>query len=844
MRLSYLCSLLVICTLCPAGFAQNAASPATTAVPRMIRFAGTHHALDKQPAGPVGATFGIYAQPEGGTPLWTEERNVEFDADGNYAVVLGSATNEGLPVELFGGNEARWLEVQFHLPERLTQPRVLLVSVPYALKASDAETLGGLPPSAFLQAGAPAGVVAAGPVHVAAAETDGPIRTASANVTPATTTGTMNYLAKFTDATNDLGNSDIYDSGGKVSIGGTSTLASMTLIGNVPSGAASGMALYNQGGGGGASVELDFYNTAANGGIPQGEIRAIDDGHYSDHLTFLTKNSGGPNNPVAERLRITSSGSVGIGTTAPVALLEVNGNAQVDGNLTVTGNLLWNSGGVPVIQAPNNGSNNFSAGLNSLPASATGTNDTAVGDTALQSNTAGAGNTAVGYAVLQANTVGNNNTAIGYQALHVNTSGIGNTASGAQALFSNTSGGGNTAAGYQALYTNSTGGGNTATGFQSLYLNTSGTDNTAAGSGALYSNTTGGGNTATGFQALYLNTTGIGNTATGEASLTANTSGYSNTANGVSTLQANTTGFYNTATGGSALASNTTGTKNTAMGAIALQLNTTGFGNTASGQAALQNNTTGFYNTADGVGALQANTTGFYNTAQGYSAMSANTTGTNNVAVGYQALMGVTSGSNNIAIGHLSGNAVTTNSNNIYLGSQGISSDSNTIRIGDPNFQTTVFVAGAYGSTVGSNGVPLVVDSSGQLGTIVSSRRYKEEIRDMGEASSGLLRLRPVTFRYKKALSDGTKPVQYGLIAEEVAEVYPDLVARTADGQIETVKYQVLDSMLLNELQKQNATIAAQRDQIRDQQAQIRELAERLARIEAAMGGDRVVTSR
>ena len=130
----------------------------------------------------------------------------------------------------------------------------------------------------------------------------------------------------------------------------------------------------------------------------------------------------------------------------------------------------------------------------------------------------------------------------------------------------------------------------------------------------------------------------------------------------------------------------------------------------------------------------------------------------------------------------------------------------------------------------------VVVDSNGNLGTISSSRRYKEDIQDMGDATNGLMHLRPVTFRYKKAFDDGSKPVQYGLIAEEVADVYPDLVARSADGQIETVKYQVLGSMLLNELQKQNTTIAAQKEQIRS-------LEERLAKVESALSGTIVAAS-
>ncbi len=123
----------------------------------------------------------------------------------------------------------------------------------------------------------------------------------------------------------------------------------------------------------------------------------------------------------------------------------------------------------------------------------------------------------------------------------------------------------------------------------------------------------------------------------------------------------------------------------------------------------------------------------------------------------------------------------------------------------------------------------------GQFGIASSSRRYKEDIQDMGEATANLMRLRPVTFRYKKPFEDGSKPIQYGLIAEEVAEVYPDLVARSADGQIETVKYQVLDSMLLNELQKLHARNTEQQKQLSGQTDEIRALQQRLARLEALL---------
>ena len=235
-----------------------------------------------------------------------------------------------------------------------------------------------------------------------------------------------------------------------------------------------------------------------------------------------------------------------------------------------------------------------------------------------------------------------------------------------------------------------------------------------------------------------------------------------------------------------------------------------------------------------------------------------------NTAIGYLAPSSSTAGSQNIAIGTQAGYNVA-GSNNILIGNEGTATDSGTIRIGcisscvnSGGPQSSAFIAGIYGViTSASNAVPVLIDSNGNLGTVSSSRRYKEDIEDMGDASDGLLRLRPVTFRYKKPFDDGSKPVQYGLIAEEVAEVYPDLVARSADGQIETVKYQVLDSMLLNELQKQNATIAAQREQIRgqeqqirsqDEQAraqkeQIRSLEERLARVESVLTGTTVTAS-
>jgi hypothetical protein len=305
--------------------------------------------------------------------------------------------------------------------------------------------------------------------------------------------------------------------------------------------------------------------------------------------------------------------------------------------------------------------------------------------------------------------------------------------------------------------------------------------------------------------------------------------GTANTASGYQALHSNTTGVDNTASGYEALYSNVTGELNTATGYEAMYSNTTGFNNTADGFDALYANTTGAANTASGESALYFNTTGEGNTANGFVALFYNTTGATNTASGASALFHNTTGSNNTAVGNGAGFNVTTGSNNIDIGNQGTSSDNGAIRIGTAGTQTSAFIAGIYGvKTSANNAVPVLIDSNGNLGTVSSSRRYKEDIQDMGDASSGLMRLRPVTFRYKKPFADGSRPMQYGLIAEEVAEVYPDMVARSADGQIETVKYQLLDPMLLNEVQRQQS-------EMQRQQTEIRELQERLSKMEAAL---------
>lgn len=230
-----------------------------------------------------------------------------------------------------------------------------------------------------------------------------------------------------------------------------------------------------------------------------------------------------------------------------------------------------------------------------------------------------------------------------------------------------------------------------------------------------------------------------------------------------------------------------------------------GYFNTAHGLKALQNNTSGYQNTVFGSGALLNNTIGINNTAVGFNALERNGGGWSNTAVGDFALQHA-HGDGNVGIGNSAGYQVIGH-HNIEIYNPGTPADNGVIRIGIDGIHIAFFAAGVRGVIPNNaNGVPVLVDTDGQLGTSNSSRRFKEDISDMGGVSSGLLRLRPLTFRYKKAYADGSKPLDYGLIDEEVAEVYPDLVVKGADGQIETVQYQKLTPMLLNEVRSKSNT--------------------------------------
>jgi hypothetical protein len=306
----------------------------------------------------------------------------------------------------------------------------------------------------------------------------------------------------------------------------------------------------------------------------------------------------------------------------------------------------------------------------------------------------------------------------------------------------------------------------------------------------------------------------------------------SNTFLGDEALSSNTTGSSNTAIGFNALFSNTIGFFNTAIGSAALTSNTTGISNTANGVAALLNNTTGNDNTATGAGALVSNTTGSFNTVTGVAALNSNTTGFNNTANGWHALQ-ITTGSNNIAVGAEAGINLTAGNNNIDIGNPGIAGESRTIRVGTRQTHRATFIAGISGATVPA-GVAVIVDGSGHLGTVVSSARFKDENKPMDKASEAILALKPVTFHYKQEIDPDGIP-QFGLVAEDVAKVDPDLVARDEKGKPYTVRYEAVNAMLLNEFLKEHRKVEEQETIIGELKATTAKQTAMLARQEKAI---------
>ncbi|MGC3988155.1 MAG: tail fiber domain-containing protein [Chthoniobacteraceae bacterium] len=283
------------------------------------------------------------------------------------------------------------------------------------------------------------------------------------------------------------------------------------------------------------------------------------------------------------------------------------------------------------------------------------------------------------------------------------------------------------------------------------------------------------------------------------------------------------------------------GTNLTIVGSNALYSNTDSSSTTATGAFALYSSTSNQDSTVAGAFALCSSPQSNENTVIGAYALYSELSGTKNTVIGKSALYNVTNGTSNIAIGDWAGSGLTSGSGNIYLGSYGEATDNNTIRIGTDNpFPTNTYVAGIYGTTAAS-GVAVYVDASGHLGTLTSSQKFKRDIAPMGEASDAILALKPVTFRYKPELDPAGIP-QFGLVAEEVAKVDPDLVARDAKGGIYTVRYEAVNAMLLNEFLKEHQLVqelqghdTAAEQKIAEQQREIRALSSRLTEVDTLL---------
>ena len=601
-------------------------------------------------------------------------------------------------------------------------------------------------------------------------------------------------------------------------------------------------------------------STATTGNIIKGTNRFIHD--FGTNNTFVGIDAG--------NFTISGSANTGVGTRALAAMASGAFNTAIgfEAMSASTNNNINTAVGYQALQnSMGSGGNGVAIGFQAMQnASPFRNGNVAIGSQALQNDTTG-GNVAVGYHVLLADTTGGANTAMGYEALTLNTIGANNTALGYQALTANTTGANNTVVGNTAGLAVTTGsnniaigsgaGGTLTTGSGNIYINANaaaaaeatttriGTAQTACYIQGIYGASTGAASlvsidstgklgTAT-LTATSLNTPniivqrdGTGSfaaqvvsvvdmVASGNIELVNSTSADGNISKNGNRFIHNY-GTFNTFIG--SLSGNFTMTgngRNTALGYAALNVNTTGSYNTAIGMNSLLNNTTGWQNVALGSFSMQNNTSGRANVAIGHQALLDHTTGTFNVAIGPNAGDAITSGLGNTVIGSLAGPSLTTGTNNTIIGYQAgsvLSTGINNVYIGlgasVAGESNTTRIRNIFGAST-SSGIAVYIDSGGKLGTTTSSKRFKHNIADMNSDSEAIYQLRPVTFAYN---NDETETKQYGLIAEEVAEVFPDIIVKDKEGLPYTVQYHVLPALLLNEVQKQQATITGQQSLI------------------------------
>ncbi len=533
LALLFVPPLVAVSQTSPSALTPVAAT-APTVVPALVPYSGVAVKSDGTPlSGESSITFLIFKEQNGGEPLFAETQNVAFDSEGRYKVQLGAASPSGLPAEVFATGEARWLEAQ--IAGQAPQPRALLASVPYAMKAADAATLGGLPVSAFALAGSTGTAVAAAP--------NGTHPDVVSNVT--TTGGTAGYVPEF-NGTSTIIDSPIFVLGSDVGIGTTTPTAPLTVSGN---------SVLN----GALTVNGD---STFNGPfvLPPPATATASKGYNSQFIKI--------------------EGSAWNSSTSSAVNPRFQWVGEIAGNNTATPTITLNLISSTTTASPTETGFHFNAN---------GTMQFAASQTFPGADITGTVNAAgynLGGMLFATGSVSGENAYLGF-AGNKSSTGVENTGTGYQALFSNTTGANNVAAGTIALFANTTGGANTATGYAALAANTGGSQNTAAGFDALSTNTVGNGNNGSGAYALSSNTAGSYNTADGYSASYSNTTGNYNTATGTDAMLWNATGNYNTGLGENAGpdSGSTALTNSTAVGANAIvsQNNTLVLGNTTVG---------------------------------------------------------------------------------------------------------------------------------------------------------------------------------------------------------------------------------------------------------------------
>jgi hypothetical protein len=719
-------------------------------VPRLVRFAGTLKDEQGKPrTGVVGVTFAIYKEQESGAALWLETQNVQLDEQGHYTVLLGSTKSEGLPLELFSAGEPRWLGVQVNLPREVEQPRVLLVSVPYALKAADADTLGGKPLSSFVLAnpasggGSKAGAVFPSAGALGAATIGGG--------------GTQNFVAKFDATGTNVVNSSIFDTGTNVGFGTSSPARSLHIRSAAPTIRLEdtnlpnsfwelqqsafvldtfGFLRYENGA---AVADKSFVvSSAGNLGIGTGTpqrklhirssapvIRLEDtslpnsfwelqqSAFVLDTFGFLRYENGAA--VPAKSFVMSSGGNFGIGTGTPSQKLEVAGNIKISG----AGNALTFSDGSVMSSAA------MGVGGGTITGVTAGAGLTGGGTTG--GVTVGVANGGITSAMLAATAVTNANIAAGSLSPTV----ITGTAA---TLGSNSFVGNQSIAGsVQSVSSASIGLSGIASGAGSVV----GVEGDAT-SGPVSGNSIGvrgtsASNFGTGVQGEATSSSGFGVGVHGLLFGTTGTAGLFSAGPNATLILGQSSGLNMFSVGSNGDVSlagklslpvttsantgvillgnqpfvHSFGTQNTFVGQGAGNFNLTGISNTASGFQAFLSDTTGFQNTAIGTFALQSNTTGSSNTAVGASALGANTNGNNNTASGIQALAFNTSGGNNTANGLAALVQNTTGNSNSAIGSGALA------------LNTTGFSNTAVGQDAGVTATSANANTTGSSNTFI-----------------------------------------------------------------------------------------------------------------------------